>query len=113
LEKNQEHRPIKSRVLDSKGCIARDNEAYSPKYKGRKNLQYKPFYRERMVTVIGAISPKKVIAMKTIVKSINEEKVLKFVQEELAQNLWDSPKTSRPCRNFIMPLTPLTALTYW
>jgi putative transposase len=80
---------------------------------GDKIYNIKPFYRERMVRVVGAISLKKVIGIKTIVKSINEKKVLKFVQEELAQNLSNSPKTSRPCRNFIMPLTPLTALTYW
>jgi hypothetical protein len=41
----------------------------------------KPFSKGTRVTVVGAISQKKVIAMKTIKKSINGENFLKFVQE--------------------------------
>jgi hypothetical protein len=41
----------------------------------------KPFYKGSRVTVVGAISQKKVSAMKTIIKSMNGEKFLKFVQE--------------------------------
>ena len=56
--------------------------------KGERVYDIKPFYRGSRVTVVGAISQKKVIAMKTIGKSINGEKFLKFVQEELAPKLW-------------------------
>ena len=38
--------------------------------------------------MVGAISQKKVIAMKTIRKSINGEEFLKLVQEEQAPKLW-------------------------
>ena len=48
----------------------------------------KPFYRGSRVTVVGARSQKKVIAMKTIAKSMNRVEFLKFVQEELAPKLW-------------------------
>ncbi len=41
-----------------------------------------------MVTVVGAISQKKVIAMKTIGKSISGDNFKKFVQEKLAPKLW-------------------------
>jgi transposase len=48
----------------------------------------KPFYRGSRITVVGAISQKKVIAMNPIGKSMNGEEFLKFVQEELAPKLW-------------------------
>lgn len=56
--------------------------------KGERVYDIKPFYRGSRVTVVGAISQKKVIAMKTMGKSINGEEFLKFVQEELAPKLW-------------------------
>jgi len=56
--------------------------------KGERVYDIKPFSRASMVTVVGAISQKKVTAMKTIGKSINGEELLKFVQEELAPKLW-------------------------
>jgi putative transposase len=56
--------------------------------KGEIVYDINPFYRGSRVTVIGAISQKKVIAMKTMGKSMNGEDFLKFVQEELAQKLW-------------------------
>jgi transposase len=38
--------------------------------------------------VVGAISQKKVSAMKTIGKSMNGEELLRFVQEKLVPKLW-------------------------
>ncbi len=49
--------------------------------KGERVYDIKPFSRRSKVTVVGAISQKKVIAMKTIGKSMNGEDFLKFVQE--------------------------------
>jgi putative transposase len=49
--------------------------------KGERVYDIKPFSRESRVTVVGAISQKKVIAMKTLGKSMNGEDLLKFVQE--------------------------------
>jgi len=48
--------------------------------KGERSYDIKPFYRGSRVTVVGAISNKKVIARKTIKKSLNGEKFKKFVQ---------------------------------
>ncbi|WP_442922173.1 transposase [Microcoleus sp. B4-D4] len=48
--------------------------------KGERSYDIKPFYRESRVTVVGAISNKKVIALKTMEKSLNGEKFKKFVQ---------------------------------
>jgi putative transposase len=49
--------------------------------KGERVDDIKPFYRGSRVTVVGAISQKKVIAMKIIGKLMNGENFLKFVQE--------------------------------
>ncbi|MEG3977507.1 transposase [Microcoleus sp. herbarium8] len=51
--------------------------------KGERSYDIKPFYRESRVTVVGAISNKKVIALKTMKKSLNGEEFNKFVQEQL------------------------------
>jgi putative transposase len=51
--------------------------------KGERSYDIKPFYRGSRVTVIGAITNKKVSAMKTIKKSMNGEEFNKFVQEQL------------------------------
>jgi putative transposase len=48
----------------------------------------KPFYRGSRVTVVGAISHKKVIAMPTMGTSMNGEDFKKFVKEELTPKLW-------------------------
>jgi len=51
--------------------------------KGERSYDIKPFYRVSRVTVVGAISNKKVIAMKTMEKSLKGEEFKKFVQEKL------------------------------
>jgi hypothetical protein len=49
--------------------------------KGERVYDIKPFYRGSRLTVVGAISQKKVIAMNPIGKSMNGEEFLNFVQE--------------------------------
>ena len=56
--------------------------------KGERSYDIKPFYRGSRVTVVGAISNKNVIAMKTREKSLNGEEFKKFVQEQLVPKLW-------------------------
>lgn len=51
--------------------------------KAERSYDIKPFYRGSRVTVVGAISNKKVIAMKTMEKSLKGEEFKKFVQEQL------------------------------
>jgi putative transposase len=48
--------------------------------KGERVDDINPFSRGSRVTVVGAIRQKKLIAMKTIGKSMNGEEFLKFVQ---------------------------------
>ena len=56
--------------------------------KGERSYDIKPFYRGSRVTVVGAISNKKVIAMKTMEKSMKGEEFKKFVREKLVPKLW-------------------------
>jgi putative transposase len=80
--------PEKFVFLDKMGVLLGIMRRISRSMKGERVYDIKPFSRGSRVTVVGAISQKKVIAMKTIGKSINGEKLLKFVQEELAPKLW-------------------------
>jgi len=67
--------------LDKMGVLLGIMRRISRSMNGEKVDDIKPFYRRSRVTVVGAISQKKVIAMKTIGKSLNGEDFLKFVQE--------------------------------
>ena len=68
--------------LDEMGVLLGIMRQRARSMKGERVYDIKPFYRGSRVTVVGAISKKKVIAMKTIGKSMNGEEFLKFVQEE-------------------------------
>jgi putative transposase len=48
----------------------------------------KPFYRGKKVTVIGAISQHKVIAVKAIDKSMKGDDFKQFLQEDVVPQLW-------------------------
>ncbi|MBD0299370.1 MAG: IS630 family transposase [Nitrososphaera sp.] len=74
--------------LDEMGVLLGIMRGRARSMKGERVYDIKPFYRGSRVTVVGAISQKKVIRMKTMGKSINGEEFLKFVQEELAPKLW-------------------------
>jgi putative transposase len=74
--------------LDEMGVLLGIMRGRARRMKGERVYDIKPFYRGSRVTVVGAISQKKVIRMKTMGKSINGEEFLKFVQEELASKLW-------------------------
>jgi putative transposase len=67
--------------LDKKGVLLGIMRRIARSMKGEIVYDIKPFSRGSRVTVVGAISPKKLIAMKTIGKSMNGENFLKFVQE--------------------------------
>jgi len=47
------------------------------------NSLLKPFYRGSRVTVVGAISNKSILALKTLGQSMNGEDFKKFVEEDL------------------------------
>jgi putative transposase len=67
--------------LDEKGVLLGIMRRIARSMKVEIVYDIKPFCKGSRVTVVGAISQKKVIAMKTIGKSMNGEKFLKFVQE--------------------------------
>jgi putative transposase len=56
--------------------------------KGDRVYDVKPFYRGSRVTVVGAISNKSILALKTLGQSMNGEDFKKFVEEELLPKLW-------------------------
>ena len=59
--------------LDEMGVLLGIMRGRARSMKGERVYDIKPFYRGSRVTVVGAISQKKVIAMKTRGKSINGE----------------------------------------
>ena len=56
--------------------------------KGDFVYDVKPFYRGSRVTVVGAISNKSILALKTLGQSMNGEDFKKFVEQELLPKLW-------------------------
>ncbi len=88
MEKIRNVAPQNLVFLDERGVLLGIMRQKARSIKGEKVYDIKPFYRGSRVTVVGAISQNKVIAMKTIGKSMNGEGFLKFVQEEMAPKLW-------------------------
>ena len=58
-------------------------------YYGSKVYDFKPFYRGSKVTVIGAISLKKVLAVMTLDGSMNGKAFQVFVEKCLLPQLWE------------------------
>jgi hypothetical protein len=67
--------------LDKMGVLLAIMRHIARSMKGERVYEIKLFSRGSRVTVVGAISPKKVIAMNPIGKSMNGEEFLNFVQE--------------------------------
>jgi len=88
LEKIKNVAPENLVFLDEMGVLLGIMRGRARSMKGERVYDIKPFYRVSRVIVVGAISQKKVIAMKTMGKSINGEDFLKFVQSEQAPKLW-------------------------
>ncbi|HEY9301846.1 MAG TPA: transposase [Phormidium sp.] len=82
-EKIREVEPKNLIFLDEMGVLLGIMRFIARSKKGERSYDIKPFYRGSRVTVIGAITNKKVSAMKTIKKSMNGEEFKKFVQEQL------------------------------
>ena len=56
--------------------------------KGERVYDIKPFYRGTRVSVIGAISDSKVLALKALERSLTGEQFKQFLQADLAPQLW-------------------------
>ena len=87
-EKIRDVEPENLMFLDEMGVLLGIMRPRARSKKGERSYDIKPFYRGSRVTVVGAISNKNVIAMKTREKSLNGEEFKKFVQEQLVPKLW-------------------------
>jgi transposase len=61
---------------------------YARSLKGERAYDFKPFYRGKRITAIGAITINCCLAMKTIDKGMNGEDFQQFLLSELAPSLW-------------------------
>ena len=86
-EKIRDVEPENLIFLDEMGVLLGIMRPRARSKKGERSYDIKPFYRGSRVTVVGAISKKNVIAMKTMEKSLNGEEFKKFVQEQLVPKL--------------------------
>ena len=87
-EKIRDVEPENLIFLDEMGVLLGRMRPRARSKKGERSYDIKPFYRGSRVTVVGAISNKKVIALKTMEKSMKGEEFKKFVQEQLVPKLW-------------------------
>ena len=55
---------------------------------GERAYDFRPFYRGKRITVMGATSHNCCLAMKTIDKGMNGQDLQQFLREELAPKLW-------------------------
>ena len=74
--------------LDEMGVLLGLMRDYARSLPGERVYDFKPFYRGKRVTTMGAISQTSVLAMKTIDKSMNGEDFCSFLQQELVPHLW-------------------------
>lgn len=74
--------------LDEMGILLGLMRGVGRSKKGSRVYDVKPFYRGSRVTVVGAISNKSILAMKTLGKSMTGDDFKLFIQEELLPQLW-------------------------
>jgi len=74
--------------LDEMGILLGLMRGRGRSKKGDRVYDVKPFYRGSRVTVVGAISNKSILALKTLGQSMNGEDFKKFVEEDLLPKLW-------------------------
>lgn len=74
--------------LDETGVILGLTRTYARSNKGTRVYEMKPFYRGSKVTVIGAISIKKVVALMTMNNSMDSQAFKVFIEHFLLPELW-------------------------
>ena len=74
--------------IDEMGVLLGLMRTRARSLKGERAYDFKPFYRGKRISVIGAITQNSVLAMKTIDKGMNGQNFRQFLKEELAPNLW-------------------------
>lgn len=75
--------------IDETGVLLGAMRMRGRSQRGQRVYDLKPFYRGQKVTVIGAISCRKVLAIKSIQGSMNGENFKQFLAEELVPKLWE------------------------
>ncbi|BDI16902.1 hypothetical protein ANSO36C_27040 [Nostoc cf. commune SO-36] len=74
--------------LDETGVLLGLARTHARSQQGTRAYDQKPFYRGAKVTVIGAISIKKVVALMTMNNSMDSQAFDVFIEKFLAPNLW-------------------------
>jgi putative transposase len=74
--------------LDEMGLLLGLMRLLGRSQKGTRVYDIKPFYRGTRVTVVGAITQQKVLALKAMTQSMNGEQFKHFLREDLAPQLW-------------------------
>ncbi|MFL9453304.1 MULTISPECIES: IS630 family transposase [Nostocales] len=87
-EKVKEIEPENLVFLDETGVILGLARTHARSQKGTRVYEMKPFYRGAKVTVIGAISLKKVVALMTINNSMDSLAFEGFIEKFLLPQLW-------------------------
>jgi putative transposase len=75
--------------IDEMGVLLGLTRTHARSYYGSRVYDFKPFYRGSKVTVIGAISLKKVLAVMTLDGSMNGKAFQVFVENCLLPQLWE------------------------
>lgn len=75
--------------MDEAGVILSLTRTHAGSQKGTRVYDLKPFYRGAKVTMIGAISIKKVLALMTINDSMDSRVFEVFVEKLLVPQLWN------------------------
>lgn len=87
-EKVRDIEPDNLVFLDETGVILGLARTHARSDKGIRVYEMKPFYRGTKVTVIGAISIKKVVALMTMNNSMDSKAFEVFIEQFLLPQLW-------------------------
>ncbi len=75
--------------LDEMGVLLGLTRTHARSISGRRVYDLKPFYRGTKITVVGAISLTKVVALMTLDGSMDGQAFKVFIEHFLLPNLWD------------------------
>lgn len=75
--------------LDEMGVAAGIMREHGRSPKGERLHDTTPFYRGKRVTVVGAMSQRAILGMKTLNQALTGKTFEEFLKEELVPNLWE------------------------
>jgi hypothetical protein len=87
-EKVKDIEPKNLVFLDEAGVLLGLRRTHARSERGTRAYAVKPFYRGKKVTVIGAISLQKVVALMTIDNSMDSQAFEVFIEKCLVPQLW-------------------------